>query len=265
MDSFPYIQKLHAVRQELTRDPARPAPSWVRITTITMISKFLQDIDLPKFRENFTKLGSVIVRNKGSRFRGFEWKMKETAFYNQVTIGYEDQYSRKSIKIFPNGSIQVAGCSDLFDCRRILRQLSFILKVVLEREDDVPVDAVAVKMINTNFSLNSSVNLHKIIQQFSKGPFKVTFDPDRYSAVKVKFVPGEGMKQVTASIFSTGRIIVTGAQTLDEIAEAYATINRTITPAMMVKPVTVPESFDTIMGAKFDEWVAVLQRNQIKM
>jgi TATA-box binding protein (TBP) (component of TFIID and TFIIIB) len=230
-----------------------------------MISKFLQDIDLPKFRENFTKLGSVIVRNKGSRFRGFEWKMKETAFYNQVTIGYEDQYSRKSIKIFPNGSIQVAGCSDLFDCRRILRQLSFILKVVLEREDDVPVDAVAVKMINTNFSLNSSVNLNKIIQQFSKGPFKVTFDPDRYSAVKVKFVPGEGMKQVTASIFSTGRIIVTGAQTLDEIAEAYATINRTITPAMMVKPVAVPESFDTIMGAKFNEWVAVLQRNQIKM
>jgi TATA-box binding protein (TBP) (component of TFIID and TFIIIB) len=265
MDSFPYIQKLHAVRQELTRDPARPEPSWVRITTITMISKFLQDIDLPKFRENFTKLGSVIVRNKGSRFRGFEWKMKETAFYNQVTIGYEDQYSRKSIKIFPNGSIQVAGCSDLFDCRRILRQLSFILKVVLEREDDVPVDAVAVKMINTNFSLNSSVNLNKIIQQFSKGPFKVTFDPDRYSAVKVKFVPGEGMKQVTASIFSTGRIIVTGAQTLDEIAEAYATINRTITPAMMVKPVAVPESFDTIMGAKFNEWVAVLQRNQIKM
>ena len=265
MDSFPYIQKLHAIRQELIRDAARPVPSWVRITTITMISKFLQDIDLPKFRENFTKLGSVIVRSKGSRFRGFEWKMKETAFYNQVTIGYEDQYSRKSIKIFPNGSIQVAGCSDLFDCRRILRQLSFILKVVLEREDDVPVDAVAVKMINTNFSLNSSVNLHKIIQQFSKGPFKVTFDPDRYSAVKVKFVPGEGMKQVTASIFSTGKIIVTGAQTLDEIAEAYAAINRTITPDMMVKPVAVPESFDTIMGATFVEWVTVLQRNQIKM
>jgi hypothetical protein len=70
---------------------------------------------------------------------------------------------------------------------------------------------------------------------------------------------------VTASIFSTGKIIVTGAQTLDEIAEAYAAINRTITPAMMVKPVAVPESFDTIMGAKFVDWVAVLQRNQIKM
>lgn len=260
MDSFPYIQKLSKIRADLLRDPLRPAPSWVRITTITMISKFLQEIDLPKFRENFAKLGSVIVRPKGSRFRGFEWKMKETAFYNQITIGYEDAYSRKSIKIFPNGSIQVAGCSDLFDCRRILKQLAFILKIVLGLEQEIPVDAVAVKMINTNFSLNASVNLNKVIQQFSqKTGFKVTFDPDRYSAVKVKFVPGPGMKQVTASIFSTGKIIVTGAQSLDEIAEAYATINRTITPAMMVKPVAEPELFDTIMGARFDEWVRVLQ------
>jgi len=264
MESFPYIQKLVAIRRELLRDPERPSPSWIRITTITMISKFLQEIDLPKFRENFAKLGSVIVRPKGSRFRGFEWKMKETAFYNQVTIGYEDQYSRKSIKIFPNGSIQVAGCSDLFDCRRILRQLAFILKVVLEREDDIPVDEVAVKMINTNFSLNSSVNLNKIIQQFSKGPFKVTFDPDRYSAVKIKFFPGEGMKQVTGSIFSTGRIIVTGAQTLDEIANSYRIINETITGAMMVKRVEVPETFDTIMGATFEEWDRTLQ-GRIKM
>jgi TATA-box binding protein (TBP) (component of TFIID and TFIIIB) len=261
MDTFDYIQKLSAIRCKLVADPTRPDPSWVRITTITMCSKFLQEIDLQKFKENFNKLGSVTVRHKGSRFRGFEWKMKDTAFYNQVTIGYEDQYSRKSVKIFPNGSIQVAGCSDLFDCRRILRQLSFILHIVLNLEADVPIGDIGVKMINTNFSLNSSVNLNRIIQKFSqlKG-FKVTFDPDRYSAVKVKFVPKPGQKQVTASIFSTGKIIVTGAQTLDEIAGAYEIINNTIDASVMVKPVAVPETFETIMGAKFEDWVAVLQR-----
>jgi hypothetical protein len=66
-------------------------------------------------------------------------------------------------------------------------------------------------------------------------------------------------------VFFVAFLSTTHAQTLDEIAEAYAAINRTITPEMMVKPVAVPESFDTIMGAKFNEWVAVLQRNQIKM
>jgi len=275
MNTFEYIRSLSDIRKGLCggEEDGLPDPSWVRITTITMCSKFLEDIDLPKFRENFKKLETVTVRRKGSKFGGFEWRMADTAFYNQVTIGYRDAYSRKSIKIFPNGSIQVAGCSDLLDCRRILRQLSFILKVVLGREHDIPVDKVDVKMINTNFSLNSSVNLHKIIvalgssanqgmgKHMPYGKFKVTYDPDRYSAVKVKFVPGEDMKQVTASIFSTGKIIVTGAQTLTEIAQAYSILNQNLRdPAIYVKTVNVAETFDTILGAKFDEWVAVLDR-----
>ena len=270
--SFAYIQKLNRIRAGLINDQS-PDPSWVRITTITMCSKFLEAIDLPKFRENFRKLETVYVRPKGSRSRGFAWKMKETAFYNQVTIGYEDHSSRKSIKLFPNGSIQVAGCADLFDCRRILKQLSFILMVVLGKEAVVPVDEVSVKMINTNFSLNSSVNLLKIIGKLSKAsggpgangtpsPFKVTFDPDRYSAVKVKFVPKPGQKQVTASIFSTGKIIVTGAQTLDEIAEAYSILNQNLRdPAILIKPSAQPELFDNIMGATFGEWHRVLEEH----
>jgi TATA-box binding protein (TBP) (component of TFIID and TFIIIB) len=260
--SFDYILQVNAIRQAiLKRHPERPAPSWVRITTITMCSKFLQEIDLAKFRENFAKLGSVTVRRQGSRFRGFEWKMKDTAFYNQVTIGYEDQYSRKSIKIFPNGSIQVAGCSDLFDCKRILGQLSFILKVVLGLESDAPIGDISVKMINTNFSLNASVNLNKIIQKFSQiNGVKVTFDPDRYSAVKLKFTPKPEQKQVTASIFSTGKIIVTGAQTLEEIAGAYELINQGVDDSILVKPVAEPELFETIMGARFEEWVRVLEK-----
>ena len=267
--SFAYIQKLNRIRAGLINDQS-PDPSWVRITTITMCSKFLEAIDLPKFRENFRKLETVYVRPKGSRSRGFAWKMKETAFYNQVTIGYEDHSSRKSIKLFPNGSIQVAGCADLFDCRRILKQLSFILMVVLGKEAVVPVDEVSVKMINTNFSLNSSVNLLKIIGKLSKAApgqdsaspsFKVTFDPDRYSAVKVKFVPKPGQKQVTASIFSTGKIIVTGAQTLDEIAEAYSILNQNLRdPAILIKPSAQPELFDNIMGATFGEWDRVLTK-----
>jgi len=260
--TFEYIRNLNVIRSRLVADTSRPAPSWVRITTITMCSKFLQEIDLKKFRENFAKMGgSITVRRRGSRFRGFEWKMKETAFYNQVTIGYQDVYSRKSIKLFPNGSIQVAGCSDLFDCRRILKQLAFILQVVLDLKETLPTQDASIKMINTNFSLNSSVNLNKVIAKFSARPtFKVTFDPDRYSAVKVKFMPKPDQKQVTASIFSTGKIIVTGAQTLDEIAGAYETINKVITTDALVKPVAVPELFDNIMGASFSEWGRVLNK-----
>jgi TATA-box binding protein (TBP) (component of TFIID and TFIIIB) len=127
-------------------------------------------------------------------------------------------------------------------------------------------DTISVKMINTNFSLNSSVNLSRVIQAFSqpRGTFLVTFDPDRYSAVKVKFCPAPGMKRVTASIFSTGKIIVTGAQTLKEIALSYKIINEVLAPASVRLGVSDKKDvFDTILGHKFSEWVPKLQARGI--
>jgi len=257
-DTFRYILTLAKIKAGC------PTSSWVRITTITMIAKLGQDIDLAAFREKFTP---VHVRPKGSTAKGFEWTMKKTTFYNQVTIGYKDQYSQKSVKIFPNGSVQVAGCADLFDCHRIMRQLCFIVNKTLgtEIEAEQLVKSVAVKMINTNFSLNSSVNLNKVIQRFADRPeFRVSFDPDRYSAVKVKFEPRPGTKQVTASIFSTGKIIVTGAQTLEEIALAYKTLNANLDQSVRLSPSEKKDEFGVIMGHTFLDWVPVLQAKGIK-
>jgi TATA-box binding protein (TBP) (component of TFIID and TFIIIB) len=253
MDTFNYILTLADIKKRY------PASSWVRITTITMISKLGQDINLETFRAKFAPMH---VRVKGTTGKGFEWTMKKTTFYNQVTIGYRDQYSQKSIKLFPNGSVQVAGCSDLFDCQRILRQVAFIVSRTLET--DIPVahllEQLSVKMINTNFSLNSFVSLNKVIQRFSsQDEFRVSFDPDRYSAVKIKFSPGEGMKQVTASIFSTGKIIVTGAQTLKEIAFAYQTLNKNLDQSVRLGASEKNDVFDTILGYKFEDLVPVLQ------
>lgn len=247
---FKYVSDLSEVRKKYCDKELRQDPSWVRITTITMISKFDKEININEFRSRFR---TIQIRPKNSNSGGFTWVMKETAFYNQITIWYRDQYSTKNIKLFPNGSIQAAGCTDLIDCQRILGQLILIVKETLDL--DVTVKKPQICMINTNFSLNSSVNLNKVIRVFSGTQFKVTFDPDRYSAVKVKFVPGPEMKQVTASIFKTGKIIVTGAQTLDEIVAAYDTINSKITPDTYIQPAEKPELFEIIMGAKFGEWV----------
>lgn len=257
-DTYRYILTLAGFKSRF------PTSSWVRITTITMIAKLGQDIDLPAFREKFKP---VHIRPTGSSAKGFEWTMKKTTFYNQVTIGYRDQYSQKSVKIFPNGSVQVAGCSDLFDCRRVMRQLCFIVNKTLETE--VPVgpllDSIAIKMINTNFSLNSSVNLNKVIRRFAdREEFRVSFDPDRYSAVKVKFQPRDGTKQVTASIFSTGKIIVTGAQTLEEIALAYNTLNTNLDASVRLDASEKKDEFGTIMGHSFADWVPVLQARGIE-
>jgi TATA-box binding protein (TBP) (component of TFIID and TFIIIB) len=189
--------------------------------------------------------------------------LKPTTFYNQVTLGYTDEYSTKSVKVFPNGSVQVAGCSDLFDCRNVIKQLTFILSTLLEV--DIPSNGFRVVMINTNFSLNYNINLMETARIFGESSVftSVTFDPDRYSAVKIKFKPAENMKQVTTSIFSTGKIIVTGAETLKEIAFAYNIINHHINmhrDRVKVSKTVVTDVFDTMYGYKVDECIKHLDK-----
>lgn len=251
-----YIRDLYNVREELLSRPGIPAPSWVRITTITMVSKFNEPVDIAQFRDNFSKRGPVVIRPKHFNGHGTEWTLKTSTFYNQVAVGYQDRFSKRHVQLFPNGSIQVAGCSDLLDCHKILAQIQTLVKIVLKLENLIPAAPPRICMINTNFSLNSTVNLHNIIRAFESHPeYTVTFDPDNYSAVKIKFVPGDGMKKVTASIFSTGKIIVTGAQKLSEIVHAYKKINKTITAKELHENTVKQEVFNVFMGVKYEDWI----------
>jgi TATA-box binding protein (TBP) (component of TFIID and TFIIIB) len=94
------------------------------------------------------------------------------------------------------------------------------------------------------------VDLSKIISEMKSNGCNVTFNPSTYSAVKIKFKPKEHMKQVTASIFSSGKVIVTGAVSLDEILAAYSFITRTVysDPTTRLRPVETADSFDIFAG-----------------
>jgi len=259
-NSFSYLLTIDEFRNTLPDDLR---PSWIKITTITMVSNFIQNIDIKRLRSVFEDIGTYRMKRSGTETDGFEWKLKPTTFYNQVTLTYHDSYSTKSVKVFPNGSIQVAGCCDLFDCKRIITQLIHIFKVFLDLKIEVPGDSFRVVMINSNFSLNYNINLMKVSDWFERynDIFKVSFEPDRYSAVKVKFKPAHEMKEITCSIFSTGKIIITGAETLKEIAFAYNIINQHINenPEIRVTRTEDTDVFDIYLGYKCDSFVKHLK------
>jgi TATA-box binding protein (TBP) (component of TFIID and TFIIIB) len=218
-NTFSYFLTLNEFRERIKREHPEIEPSWIKLTTITMISQFKRGINI-QFLKTFFEEYELKLARKGKEKRKFIWRMKDTTFYNQISLVYEDYHSTKSIKVFPNGSIQVAGCADLFDCKRVIKQLSCMFSRILGKEYIIPEDTFRVVMINSNFSLNKNLNLLQTAQKF-ESVFKTSFEPDRYSAVKVKFRPSEDMKEITTSIFSTGKIIITGAETLKEIAFAY--------------------------------------------
>ena len=269
-NTFSYLVSLDEFRNEISEDIR---PSWVKLTTITMVSSFKKTIDIQKIRRVFEELSPICIRKKGSKLRdGYQWMLKPTTFYNQITLSYTDQYSTKSIKIFPNGSIQVAGCTHLLNCKHIITQLSLLFRTCLGDDYIVPLDTFRVVMINSNFSLNWNINLMRTANHFEKyaDVFKVSFEPDRYSAVKVKFKPAEDMKEVTASIFSTGKVIITGAETFKEIAFAYNIINQHINtePSIRVSRVDPDkcEVFDTdiLSGQNIYDFISKLKTMNVK-
>ena len=261
-NTFSYLLTLDEFRSKM---PDEYKPSWIKITTITVISKFEREIDIKKLREVFEENGSIKLRRVGSDFDGFEWKIKPTTFYNQITLTYEDQYSVKSVKIFPNGSIQIAGASDLLDAKRIITQLEYLFKICIGLEKPTPLDSFRVVMINSNFSLNYNVNLMEVAQHFENHSdiFKISFEPDRYSAVKIKFRPAEEMKEITTSIFSTGKVIITGAETLKEIVFAYNIINQHINQneKIRVKRTQDTDTFNIFLGHNIETMISKVRAN----
>ena len=165
-NTFSYLLTLDEFRKTF---PSDKMPSWVKITTITMISGFSEEvkIDIEGIKALFAEPDDK-MRDFQSKMP-FPWTLKtSTTFYNQVTLTYMDTYSTKSIKIFPNGSIQVAGCSDLFDCQRVVTRLNMLFADVLCIEQKLSPDTFRVVMINSNFSLNYNLNLHLTAQHFEE-------------------------------------------------------------------------------------------------
>ena len=273
-NTFSYILTVDEFRNKI---PERIRPSWIKLTTITMVSSFSKPVDVAKIRKAFEK-SDVILHKNDINAKGIVWKLKPTSFYNQITLTYEDVYSTKSVKIFPNGSIQVAGCNDVVNCKHIIRSLSHILKL-FDPELEALDKSFRVVMINSNFSLNYNINLMKTASHFEKYSdlFKVSFEPDRYSAVKIKFKPSEDMKEITTSIFSTGKIIITGAETLKEIAFAYNIINQHINDEGSIRVsktetedmfnifsgYDVYESVKKIKSLGFSSWMNTIENRQI--
>ena len=161
-NTFSYILTQDEFRNAI---PERIRPSRIKLTTITMISSFSRPVDVADIRAVFEEIKDIKLHRENVNNTPIILSVKPTTFYNQITLTYDDGHSTKSIKIFPNGSIQVAGCEDIFNCRYIISGLVYILQS-FDKDIIPPADTFRVVMINSNFSLNYNINLMKTTQHF---------------------------------------------------------------------------------------------------
>ena len=253
-ETLEYISSLNNIKKTFKK----VTPSWVKITTITVVAKLNTELKTELIRSTFDETNEYKLRLDGSNYNGHLWSLSQTTFYNQVSLCYQDTRSKKSIKLFPNGSVQVAGCVDLQDCDNVIDQIRMIVATTHNMKVPPVCAHRKIAMINTNFSLNMKLSQYGVTDVFTKNGYTVSFDPDRYSAVKVKFEPVEGGKRVTASIFSTGKVIVTGAENLKEITGAYRAIVSTIEKnykKTYAADSPTQDVFPIFMHYKWEQWL----------
>jgi len=133
--------------------------------------------------------------------------------------------------------------------------ISAIVSKILKK--DLQIKTYNIHMINSNFSLNSYVNLDEIYEIFNNCGHDATFNPDRYSAVKIKMAPLT-KHIVTVSIFSSGKIIVTGGTSLDEISATYQEILKLVqenSRRIVVGPIGNIEKFNVWRGHTMEQWL----------
>lgn len=259
--------------------PVDKRPSYIKITTMTITSKVKirtgGRVDVEQVKLFFEREPTVTYKrtDREGETGPFEWRIQEPkkankSFFNQVSLEHFNGYSVKSVKLFPNGSVQIAGCADLLDAKRTITQLGMLLREVYYDGVIVQPEEFDVQLINSNFSLNQNLDLRAVRRHFESYAevFDVSFDPDRYSACKVKWKPyKDSPKRITGSIFSTGRIILTGATNLKQLCHAYNQIADMLLGGWRTDLIVQSaetreiEVFDQHMGYKMSELVTWLR------
>lgn len=216
---------------ELTRIGTSP----IHVSTITflcettardldvaaILAKFQED---PSFATRATVRGHPLTAKPLGKTISKKGKEKQS-FYNQISVYFEDEVSKRNIKIFKNGKLHITGERQVTENVMIANDVCRMLEMLYEKpEGSYQVVNFDIQMINTNFRVNTGFMLSNFRDAVSKHPDvqRVTYEPDTYPGLNMKLKLPDGA-QVTALVFNTGNVIITGLRNFKNLAQAYGT------------------------------------------
>jgi len=169
-------------------------------------------------------------------------------FYNSFIFNWHTKYQYRtlvSVKVFPNGKIQVAGLSSIMSCAYIIRKVYRKLFKHFNFPDTSEIKNVKIAMINSDFKISNIFNLVKFCEILSNYNIKqngnflnIVYQPIKYPAINSKFIPDSMLEKynehiykfgykkkftgnISILIFRSGSIIITGGNSIDEYMLTY--------------------------------------------
>lgn len=193
-----------------------------------------------KYVFKLVKLNDVLVgmkyKNEVKQTEEVSMKVSSTTFNNQLTMKLkiaDDKFV--SVKIFLNGSVQIAGSKSIEQINKAIECLIKILKkryyVESLNEEIHLVDSYnfnikdfKINMINSNFNVVYKINIENLYPLITKKGVKARFEPLSHRCVNIKYVSPEHKetdKPISIFVFESGSIIITGARNGAHIKYAY--------------------------------------------
>jgi len=213
------------------------------------------------FIEYGQKRGDVYCKGFHKKMLITRRKRKEgKRFDNQTTVIIRCTNSSTNMKVFKNGKVQMTGLKDGEQGRQAIKYMIDHIKnkneahkIIVGMElEDLGIMDYRIRLINSDFRAGIEIRrdkLHKILQHEYANIFS-SYEPCIYPGVKIQFNfnafnannasgvcncsgkcngkgggTGNGLcKKITIAVFQSGCVIITGAQSTQQIDLAYTFI-----------------------------------------
>ena len=201
----------------------------LRISTITLCFNLNSNINIKELSKKY------VSKNNGK-------------FYNSLIFNWHTKYQLKnivSVKIFPNGKVQIAGLSNIKSCAYMIRKVNNKCSDYYENKNESKITDVKIAMINSDFKISNTLNLTNFCSLLSNhsvqsnGNFlSIVYQPIKYPAINTKFICNKYLeeyfkhiykyslkkkfsKSISILIFRSGSIIITGGNDIIDYLEVY--------------------------------------------
>lgn len=232
---------------------------------MTAVSKLSEHINIEKLYESLEINDVVKFIEHKEKYKGYSKKLDKKArknkvkrtFFNQSTIHIYHFDKIVNVKIFNNGNIQMTGLKYEEQGKEVLNIVKDIFieknkKIKFFENTNIDILEYRIVLINSDFDIGYSLNREKLHRKIIDLGLYSTYEPCMYPGVNIKYYyntsydkcgickcnckcngKGDGSengdcKRVTIAVFASGKIIITGGKSKEQLVESYNFITQVL-------------------------------------
>lgn len=183
------------------------------VTTATIVCTInIEKIDLDEVKAN----PMLVVRVKKNTRKLYR------SFSNSVTLLFD---KTKAVKVFVNGKLHITGCT------RIAQAVGYaeVFCRAMHWPSCVTVVQTDILTLNTSYKISPRRNIrldkfYQIIIDLADANITARYNPDIYQGLVMKVTHPTTERKITALMFYTGSVMLTGVRTHEELTHTFRTV-----------------------------------------